>query len=106
MHAQQKTAFITALHTSTTSFSIRDSHLSEGKTMRAVIYLFVPMTCASILISSIYAAPPEIVLWPNGMPAPVVPADPPEKVETRNEIQRRTNVSNPRLFVYEPPAGV
>lgn len=57
-------------------------------------------------ISTSLAAPPEIKLWPNEMPAPVVPEDPPEKVEIRNDIQRRTNVSQPRLFVHEPPADV
>lgn len=52
-------------------------------------------------------APPEIKLWPEGMPEPVVPADPPEKVEKGADgIQRRTNVSQPRLFVHEPPDGV
>lgn len=58
-------------------------------------------------VSSSVAAPPEIPLWPRGMPEPVIPADPPEKVEkSADGIQRRTNVSQPRLFVYEPPAGV
>lgn len=50
---------------------------------------------------------PEIKLWPNGMPEPVVPADPPEKTEQGPDgITRRSNVSQPRLFVHEPPAGV
>ncbi len=49
----------------------------------------------------------EIKLWPQGMPEPVVPADPPEKVEKGTDgISRRSNVSQPRLFVHEPPAGV
>lgn len=53
------------------------------------------------------AEPPEIKLWPQGMPEPVVPADPAETVEKRADgIQRRTNVSQPRLFVFEPPEGV
>src|SRR5258708_390300 len=48
----------------------------------------------------------EIPLWPQGMPEPVVPADPPEKTEKGpNGITRRSNVSRPRLFVYEPAAG-
>ena len=55
-------------------------------------------TCADI---------PEILLWPQGMPEPVVPADPPELLEKRADgIQRRTNVSRPRLFVHLPPANV
>jgi len=69
---------------------------------------FVLVTYAVIAFSTTaLAAPPEIVLWPNGMPEPVVPADPPEKSERgKDGIVRRTNVSQPRLFVYEPPAGV
>jgi len=50
---------------------------------------------------------PEIMLWPGGMPEPVVPADPPERVEKASDgTGRRFNVSRPRLFVYRPPAGV
>jgi len=53
------------------------------------------------------AEPQQIVLWTNGMPAPVVPADPPESVERgKDGISRRSNVSQPRLFVFSPPAGV
>lgn len=64
------------------------------------------LVCAASA-ASLFAAPPEIRLWPEGMPEPVVPADPPEKVEKGADgIQRRTNVSQPRLFVYEPPEGV
>lgn len=49
----------------------------------------------------------EIKLWPDGMPEPVVPADPPETVEVGQDgISRRSNVSEPRLFVHLPPAGV
>ena len=75
--------------------------------MQRVVILFAFVACAVGLISSAVAAPPEIKLWPNGMPEPVIPADPPEIVEKKPDgIQRRTNVSQPRLFVYEPPAGV
>jgi acetyl esterase/lipase len=53
------------------------------------------------------AALPEIPLWPQGMPEPVVPADPPEQTTLGPDgITRRKNVSQPRLFVHEPPAGV
>ncbi len=49
---------------------------------------------------------PEIVLWPQGMPEPVVPAEPAEIVDQgKDGIQRRTNISRPRLFVHLPPAG-
>lgn len=50
------------------------------------------------------ADPPEVPLWPEGVPEPRVPADPPEKVERGNDgIQRRTNVSIPRLLVHGLP---
>ena len=53
------------------------------------------------------ASLPEIKLWPNGMPEPVVPAEPPEQsVKSPDGITRRSNVSQPRLFIHEPPAGV
>ncbi|MCD6052429.1 MAG: xylanase [Verrucomicrobia bacterium] len=49
----------------------------------------------------------EIKLWPQGMQEPVVPAEPPEAaVKGPDGITRRSNVSQPRLFVHEPPAGV
>ncbi|MEI7782632.1 MAG: hypothetical protein WCJ18_12010, partial [Planctomycetota bacterium] len=48
----------------------------------------------------------EIVLWPEGVPEPRVPTEPAEKVEMgKDGISRRSNVSNPRLVVYDiPPA--
>lgn len=50
------------------------------------------------------AEPREIVLWPEGVPEPRVPADPAEAVETKADgIQRRSNVSQPRLVVYDVP---
>jgi len=46
----------------------------------------------------------EIPLWPAGVPEPRVPADPPEKVEVgKDGISRRSNVSNPRLVVFDIP---
>jgi len=74
--------------------------------MRHIVILIAFLTCAFETSPSV-AAPPEIPLWPNGMPEPVIPADPAEVVEKRADgIQRRTNVSQPRLFVHEPPADV
>lgn len=59
------------------------------------------------VISTTAAELPEIKLWPAGMPEPVVPVDPPEKTERGPDgITRRSNVSQPRLFVHEPPATV
>lgn len=72
--------------------------------MRSLLCSFAIVLSANAVAVS---APKEIILWPQGMPEPVVPADPPEKVEKRADgIQRRTNVSQPRLFVYEPPTDV
>ncbi|MFM8378068.1 MAG: alpha/beta hydrolase [Planctomycetia bacterium] len=46
----------------------------------------------------------EIPLWPAGVPEPSVPADPPEKVEVgKDGISRRSNVSKPRLVVFDIP---
>lgn len=74
--------------------------------LRVIHYSFVMYATFALSIAAA-ATPPEIVLWPQGMPEPVVPADPPEKSERgKDDIVRRTNVSKPRLFVYEPPAGV
>ena len=67
---------------------------------------------ASLLLSVLSlavqaAALPEILLWPKGMPEPVVPADPPEQsVKSPDGITRRSNVSQPRLFVHAPPPDV
>lgn len=75
--------------------------------MPKVISLFVFAIGIANLVCTAMAGPTEIKLWTDEMPAPVVPADPPEKVETRADgIQRRTNVSQPRLIVHEPPADV
>lgn len=50
------------------------------------------------------AEPQEIPLWPEGVPEPRVPAEPAEKVEIgKDGISRRSNVSNPRLVVYDIP---
>ena len=50
--------------------------------------------------------PREIVLWPDGVPEPRIPADPPEAVEKgKDGISRRANVSRPRLLAFAPAAG-
>jgi acetyl esterase/lipase len=53
------------------------------------------------------ADPADIVLWPDGVPEPRVAAEPAETVEKgKDGIQRRTNVSVPRLVVHGlPPAA-
>jgi acetyl esterase/lipase len=46
----------------------------------------------------------EIVLWPDGVPEPRVPTEPAETVEKKADgIARRSNVSNPRIVVYDIP---
>jgi acetyl esterase/lipase len=73
------------------------------------MHRFLARTVAftALTLSSLAADLPEIKLWPQGMPEPVIPSDPPEKVEKGPDgISRRSNVSQPRLFVHLPPAGV
>ena len=51
--------------------------------------------------------PPEIILWPEGMPEPVVESDPAEQTVTGPDgLTRRFHVSNPRLFVHVPEKTV
>lgn len=72
---------------------------------RVVSLLVLAMYSAGAISAA--AAPPEIPLWPQGMPDPVVSAEMPETVEKgKDGIQRRSHVSQPRLLVYEPPEGV
>ena len=62
--------------------------------------LLVVFAC---LVGSLTSAD-EIPLWPAGVPEPRVSADPPEKVEVgKDGISRRSNVSNPRLVVFDIP---
>ena len=69
--------------------------------------LLVIAVCLPAVFQSsrvIGAEPQEIVLWPEGVPEPRVPADPAEKVEKKTDgIARRSNVSNPRIVVYDIP---
>lgn len=73
--------------------------------MKKMLLVLAVMWCG---VSDAYSADklPEIILWPKGMPEPVVPAEPAEIVELgKDTIQRRTNISQPRLFVHLPPEG-
>lgn len=67
--------------------------------------LALVLWCATLAAAT--ADPAEIVLWPEGVPEPRVPTDPAEKVEKgKDGIQRRTNVSTPRMVVHGlPPAA-
>lgn len=73
--------------------------------MKKLLLLVAVVVCEAngVLLA---ADPPEILLWPKGMPEPVVPAEPAEIVDMgKDGIQRRTNISRPRLFVHVPPEG-
>jgi acetyl esterase/lipase len=71
-----------------------------ARLLSVLLLLALPVVAAA-------ADPTEILLWPEGVPEPRVPADPAEKVEKgKDGIQRRTNVSTPRLVVHAlPPAA-
>jgi len=71
---------------------------------RLAFFLFVGLQLM-LPVSLVDAAKPqEIVLWPEGVPEPRVPAEPAETVEKKADgIARRSNVSNPRLVVYDIP---
>ena len=65
-----------------------------------VVFAIILLGCTAVLA----AEPREIPLWPEGVPEPRVPAEPAEKVEMgKDGISRRSNVSNPRLVVYDIP---
>ncbi len=73
--------------------------------MKKLLLLLAVVVCEAngVLLA---ADQPEILLWPKGMPEPVVPAEPAEIVDMgKDGIQRRTNISRPRLFVHVPPEG-
>lgn len=60
---------------------------------------------SGIVTCVVHAEPPEVLLWPDGVSEPVVPADPAETTVTGQDgLTRRYNVSNPRLFVHVPEA--
>jgi acetyl esterase/lipase len=53
------------------------------------------------------AAEPEIELWPAGMPEPKVQTDKPEEAPVDAKgISRRSNISKPRLVVFEAPEAL
>jgi acetyl esterase/lipase len=66
----------------------------------SVVFAIILLGCTAVLA----AESREIPLWPEGVPEPRVPAEPAEKVEIgKDGISRRSNVSNPRLVVYDIP---
>lgn len=71
---------------------------------RLLLVTAVCLTSPFRLLTAHAAEPQEIVLWPEGVPEPRVTAEPAEKVEKKADgIARRSNVSNPRLVVYNIP---
>ncbi len=72
--------------------------------IRLLLGIIVSLTVAVPWSAAKAGELPEIVLWPEGVPEPRVPAEPTEKVEKKADgIARRSNVSNPRLVVYDIP---
>ncbi len=71
--------------------------------MKSAAEILCIISLVLLLPDAAIAAPPEIILWPDGVPGPVVPSDPPESTVTAADgLTRRFNVSNPRLFVHAP----
>lgn len=71
--------------------------------MQFIVATMLAFSVTCLSQTSALAAPPEIILWADGVPDPVVQSDPPERTETAADgLTRRFNVSNPRLFVHSP----
>ena len=78
------------------------------KRMSAVVMPILLATIGFVGAEVSTAAEPvgEIRLWPEGVPGDRVPSDPAEKVEKgKDDIQRRSFVSDPRLIVHPLPRG-
>lgn len=67
--------------------------------------VMLAVACLPLILTKAFAAEPrEISLWPEGAPEPRVSVEPRETVEKKADgIQRRANVSTPRLVVYDVP---
>lgn len=74
-----------------------------GRMMARMAFGFVLGATTHLAVPCQSAPPAEIVLWPEGVPEPRVPAEPAEQVTVQNGISRRTNVSIPRLVVHDVP---
>lgn len=72
---------------------------------RLACVLLLPLAFVSTVVHGADGEPPrEIRLWPDGVPGDRVPAEPAEKVERgTDDIQRRSNVSDPRLLAQPLP---
>ncbi len=70
--------------------------------MRSIIAIMLLLAAMPFAVAD---DPAEIILWPDGMPDPVVSAEPAETlVKGDDGLTRRFDVSQPRLFVYPPDA--
>lgn len=79
-----------------------------NKRLSAVVMPILLTTIGFVGAEVVTAAEPvgEIRLWPEGVPGNRVPSDPAEKVEKgKDDIQRRSFVSDPRLVVHPLPPG-
>lgn len=79
-----------------------------NKRLSAVVMPILLATIGFVGAEVVTAAEPvgEIRLWPEGVPGDRVPSDPAEKVEKgKDDIQRRSFVSDPRLIVHPLPQG-
>lgn len=79
-----------------------------NKRLSAVVMPILLTAIGCVGAEVVAAAEPvgEIRLWPEGVPGDRVPSDPAEKVEKgKDDIQRRSFVSDPRLIVHPLPHG-
>ena len=79
-----------------------------NKRLSAVVMSILVTAIGCVGAEVVAAAEPvgEIRLWPEGVPGDRVPSDPAEKVEKgKDDIQRRSFVSDPRLIVHPLPQG-
>ena len=79
-----------------------------NKRLSAVVMPILLATIGFFGAEVVTAAEPvgEIRLWPEGVPGNRVPSDPAEKVEKgKDDIQRRSFVSDPRLVVHPLSPG-
>ena len=79
-----------------------------NKRLSAVLMPILLTAIGCVGAEVVAAAEPvgEIRLWPEGVPGDRVPSDPAEKVEKgKDDIQRRSFVSDPRLIVHPLPHG-
>ena len=71
--------------------------------MKPAAFVIVVLGLNCFSHAAALADPPEMILWPEGVPEPVVESDPGEQLVTGPDgLTRRFHVSNPRLFIHKP----